>query len=258
MMNYLKLFGLATLAIGTILYLASADEHRVVMGDQVSDLSDYTKISVNTSTDLKVRVGEAYGLHVKADEKDLKFLKIYIKGQTLVIEHKKKFFKRWRGDRPKIDITLPRLIKFTLNGSSDAHIEGIHGYYFQVAVNGSGRVDFSGATRELQLEVNGSGDVVSPSFDFQEGEIEISGSGTVDMSGECGYLELELHGSGDFAGQDFKCDEIEVEIIGSGDAKVFVRGLVEVDVMGSGKVDVYGNPKKIRDRSHKKNHVTVH
>lgn len=54
-MNYLKLFGLAAFAIGAILYLASADDHKAVVGVQKFDLGEYSKISVNTVADLKVR-----------------------------------------------------------------------------------------------------------------------------------------------------------------------------------------------------------
>jgi len=257
-MNYLKLFGLAAFAIGAILYLASADDHEVVVGDQTFDLGEYSKISVNTAADLKVNVGGDYGMNITADEKDLKNLKIYVKGQTLVIENKQRFFNKWHGDKLTIAVDMPKLKKFTLNGASDATISGLHGDLFKVVVNGSGNVDFEGATDELKAEVNGSGSLKSRSYEAGESSLEINGSGEVVFAGACRTLKIDINGSGDFDGKDFKCRRVEVDVVGSGDLEVYASEAIDVDVMGSGDVVVYGNPKDVRDQSRKKNHVTVH
>ena len=256
-MNYLKLFGIAAFAIGAILYLASADDHKVVMGDQDYDLGEFVKISVNSSTDVEIYSGEDYAINVKADERDLKVLKIYVKGQTLVIENKKDLFYSWKGDRPVITVSLPLLKKFTLNGSADAQVTGIHGSKFKVLLNGSGNIYFEGKSEELIARVNGSGGLNGTSFDVMESDIEINGSGAATMAGKCDSLEIEVNGSGEFTGRDFKCKEVEVDIAGSGDIDVFASGMLDVDVVGSGDVTVFGNPQQIKDRSRSKTHVTV-
>jgi len=256
-MNYLKLFGIAAFAIGAILYLASSDEHKVVMGNQNYDLGEYVKISVNSPTSLTIRSGEDYGLNVKADERDLKNLRIYVKGQTLVIENRDNAFNIWFGDRPEIRISLPLLKKFTLNSSSDAAIEGIHGRSFKVMNNGSGSISFKGTSDELNAVINGSGNLTSRSYDVTESGICINGSGDVSIAGKCGILEIEINGSGDVSGRGFKCKKVEVDIIGSGDLDIYASEALDVDIMGSGHVNVYGNPKYIKDRSGKKNHITM-
>lgn len=257
-MNYLKLFGVATFAIGAILYLASADDYEVVVGDQDYDLDKYVKISVNISTDMKVMAGEDYGLNIKADEKDLENIQIYVKGHTLVIKSKHSFNTSWHGDRPEITVTMPLLKKFTLNGTSDVEIEGIHGKFFMVVMNGSGSIDFEGASNELRAEINGSGSLTSESFAAEENMVEINGSGSVAMAGKCITLDVEINGSGDFDGKDYKCSEVEIDIIGSGDLEVYASEMLVVDVMGSGDVNAYGNPKHVKELSRKKNHITIH
>ncbi len=255
-MNYLKLFGIAAFAIGAILYLASSDDYVVVVGDQDYDLDKYLKISVNISTDMKVRVGKGYSLNVKADEKDLKNIKIYVKGHTLVIK-KKDYNSLWYGDRPEITITLPTLKKFTLNGTSDVEIEDIHGSYFVVVMNGSGTINFEGSTEELMAVINGSGSMSSSSYGVRESKVEINGTGSIKLEGKCKTLDLEINGTGGFSGKDYRCEEVEVSIIGSGDPEVYASESIEVDVMGSGDVNVYGKPKKVMDFSRKKSHVTI-
>lgn len=257
-MNYLKLFGIATFAVAAILYMASSEEHTAIIGEQDYDLGEYVKISVNISTDMAVRAGEEYSLNVKAHEKDLKNIKIYVKGHTLVIKSRKAYNNSWHGDRPEITISLPLLKKFTVNGSSDVEIRDIHGRYFIVIMNGSGAIDFEGHTEELVTVINGSGNLSSGSYDARESLVEINGSGAVALAGNCKTLEVEINGSGNFAGEDYKCIEVEVDILGSGDLDVYASEALEVDVMGSGDVNVYGNPKHIRDQSRKKNRITIH
>lgn len=257
-MNYLKLFGIAAFAVGAILYLAADEDHMVVVGKQDYDLGEYVKISVNISTDMKVKAGDDYSLNIKADKKDLRNIKIYVKGQTLVIK-KKNYDSSWHGDRPEIMISLPQLKKFTLNGTSDVEIKNIHGSYFIAVMNGSGTVNFEGKAEELKAVINGSGSMNSRSFGVREALIEINGSGFVDMAGKCKTLEVEINGSGDFAGKNFRCEEVETNIMGSGNINVYASYSLEVDVTGSGDVNVYGKPEHVKDMSDRKNHhVTIH
>jgi len=256
-MNYLKLFGIAAFAIATILYLASAHDHKVVMGKQGHDLGDYKKITVNAAVNLHVQSGQDYAINVKADAKDIKKLMIYVKGQTLVIAHKGGIFHSWHGARPEIRVTLPLLKKFTLNGSSDADIQGVHGSFFKVVLNGSGNIMFDGESKELKAEINGSGDLKSKSFKATESAVEINGSGSASLSGACQTLRIDISGSGDVRGKDFICEKVSVDVIGSGNSDVYASKSLDVDVTGSGEVRAYGKPKKVKDHSDKKNHVMI-
>ena len=256
-MSYLKLFGIAAFAIGAILYMASGEEHDLIMGQQDYDLGEYVNISESSAAHVTVRVGGDYGLDVNADAKDLALLKVYVRGQTLVIEKKQSVFNSWNGPRPEITISLPKLKKYTVNGSSDVVIEGIHGSFFKAVINGSGQIKFTGGSEELKAQINGSGNLISPSFETVDGDISINGSGEVRMSGKCRSLEIEINGSGDFSAKDFICEKVEVDIAGSGNITVYASEALDVDVAGSGDVNVYGNPDKVIDRSRKKNHITL-
>jgi hypothetical protein len=256
-MNYLKLFGIAAFAIGAILYMASGEEHDLVIGQQNYDLGEYVNISEGSAAHVIVRVGEDYALNVNADEKDLALLKVYVRGQTLVIENKRSVFNSWGGPKPEITISLPKLKKYTVNGSSDVVIEGIHGSIFKAVINGSGQIKFTGGSEELKAQINGSGGLLSPSFETVESDISINGSGEVKISGKCKNLDVEINGSGDFAAKDFICEKVEVDIAGSGDLVVYASAAIDVDVDGSGDVYVYGNPDKVIDRSRKKNHIKI-
>ncbi len=257
-MSYLKLFGVAAFAIGAILYLASSDEHKVIVGEQNYILTEYVHISDSSSTYMKVRAGEEYSLNIKADERDLETFKIYVKGHTLVIEKKQTKYDSWHGDRPEISITLPKLKKFTLNGSSDVEIEGIHGDFFKAVVNGSGVINFDGASKELTAIINGTGSLHGKPYKSLESAIIISGNGSAGLSGNCKLLEIEIKGSGEFYGKDYKCNMVGMEIIGNGEIEVYASELVDVDVLGYAKIHVYGKPEKVIDRTENNNHLILH
>lgn len=256
-MNYMKLFGLAAFAIGAILYLASGEDHKLVVGQQNYDIEEYVKISDSSSSIIIVRAGEGYSLNVEADERDLAALKIYVKGHTLVIENRKSIFGSWQGDIPKITVTLPTLKKYTLKGSSEVEITGLHGSIFKAVLEGSGMIGFEGHSDELIVEITGSGGVNGLPFKTQEAAVDITGSGAVVLVGECTSLEVEIVGSGDFEGKDFKCETVEADIVGAGDMKVYARERLDVDVVGTGSVNVYGDPKEVKDQSRRKDHITI-
>ncbi|PHZ84967.1 head GIN domain-containing protein [Paremcibacter congregatus] len=257
-MSYLKLFGIAAFAIGAILYLASADDHEVVVGEQDYDLEEFYKISINTSVNVRVKVAKDYGIVASGDEQDLKFLKVYVKGQTLVIENKRDSYSSWRGEVPSIDIFTPKLKQLTLNGSSDADVRDLRGGIFKAVINGSGTINFEGKVEELKIEINGSGDVAGDIAGVDTSEVVINGSGDVDLSGKCNSLMIEVNGVGDFSGRKYLCNQVGVDLGGAGDIEVFARNAIKVYVVGSGEVHVYGNPAKVKDKSRRKDHVILH
>ncbi len=256
-MTYLKLFGIATFAIGAILYLASAEDHNVVMGEQDYDLGEYSKISVNISAKLEVVSGEDYRLNVSASEEVLKTLKIYVKGQTLVLGNRGPAMDMGPDDHAEIAIHLPYLKKITINGSADADVKDVHGKIFKAIMNGTGNIEFDGESKTLILQINGSGDLSSTSFIAEESMVEINGSGDISLAGVCETLEVETNGSGNFYGADFKCEEVEASTVGSGDIDVFARDSLEVKAIGSGDVTAYGKPKNVTDYSDRKTHLVL-
>ncbi|MCF8473148.1 MAG: DUF2807 domain-containing protein [Emcibacter sp.] len=256
-MGYLKLFGIATFAIGMILYLASADDHKIVKGEQHYPIGDYEKISVDIPADLNIIVGQDYSLNIEADEKDIENLRLYVKGQTLVLEYKKGYSNGWQRHTPKITMSLPLLRKITLNSSAMAKIESILGNSFKAVINGSGTIDISGESEALQIEINGSGTLRSASFQTKESDVHIDGSGLVVLKGDCDKLSIDINGSGEFSGKNFICHTADVDISGSSNIEVYASDTLEVDVSGSGDVNVFGHPKQIRDHSDKKKHVII-
>ena len=71
----------------------------------------------------------------------------------------------------------------------------------------------------------------------------IAGSGKIEFSGSAKSLEVSIAGSGDLVAADLTADRCEVSIAGSGDCSIHVNDALEVSIAGSGDVRYKGSPK---------------
>lgn len=262
-MKYLKLFGITTLIIAAVLYMA-ADKEIAYEGPFVSaaehfEEGEFSKINLNIrSSQAVVTVGKPYSINIKADPEDLKNIELKVEDGKLTIKKKKRSWGGWHGGNPEIAISLPYLESFAINGSSDASISGIKGEKFSAEINGSGDLSFEGKSGLLFARINGSGNMKIPEYDAKHIKININGSGDISLDGECERMGIQINGSGDLDSKGFSCKQVDVGINGSGDLSVFASASIEANVSGSGEIHVYGNPSKVIDHSRKKNHIVLH
>jgi hypothetical protein len=111
-----------------------------------------------------------------------------------------------------------------------------------VALTGSGRISSTGqftGLNQLDVAVSGSGDI---QFDAtaKDMNLYLSGSGDIEMRGTTNTLEITISGSGDVSAASLKASKCQVHISGSGDADVHVNGDLETSISGSGDVHYKG------------------
>jgi len=262
-MKYVRLFGITTLIIAAVLYMA-ADKEEAYEGPYVSaeehyEAGDFSKINLNIrSSQAVVRVGEPYSIEIKADPEDLKNIELMVEDGIMTIKKKKRSWGGWHGGNPEVAISLPYLERFSVNGSSDAKITGIESEKFFGEVNGAGDLSFEGKSGFLFAAINGSGDLRSHKFDADQAQVQINGSGDIVLKGACRHMDVKVNGSGDVNARNFKCEDVDVGIHGFSDLSIFASSSVEANVSGNGEIQVYGNPAKVRDHSRRKKHLIIH
>ena len=175
--------------------------------EQNRQVAGFDRITLAGSMDVQVRVGEAHSVKVIADDKVIDRIVTEVTDGKLVIKQKSG---SWRGGDADVEITLPELTAFAINGSGDADITAVD-------------------SKSLTLAINGSGDL--------------------DVAGRCGSSTLAINGSGDVDAEALKCDTVSVTINGSGNADVYADEQVEVTIRGSADVTVHGNPDRVIPRS---------
>ena len=220
----------------TVASIAVLSAATMVMADDISeemrDVDAFTKVKLEGSMDVEVKVGAKQSVKVIADSDIIKYLRTRVHGGELEIDIKhesgtRKLFRRI--EKMQVIITVPSLEGAEVHGSGDLLVEDA------VADN-------------FVLEVHGSGDAVLENAKVDSLDVELQGSGDIDMQGTCGDVRVELQGSGDINGTKMKCKAADVMLQGSGDVDVYATASADVTVRGSGDIRVAGKPDKINSR----------
>ena len=219
---------------------------------EMADFSGFSRIELDTSADLKVKIGNEFSVKMTGDQRRIDRMEFERSGDKLEISGRSRFgfFGRDSGGYIKIEITMPDLEEMEINSSGDAEISGLDNKEISLNINGSGNIYATGKSENLQIEVNGSGDIELDQFKSKSVSIEIEGSGNVDFDGgTCDKMKIDVEGSGDIDAKDFVCKEINMDISGSGNSRVYATDLFIFKGDGSCRVDVFGKPNKIEDRT---------
>lgn len=253
MNKLIKLTGVSAAALMAALYAASVTESMAKDITQSSDLTGFTKVQLNTSSDINIKIGSSYSIEMVGDEERIGNTILEIKGDTLKIKHKRGHFNYNNSQDMVINVVMPSIEGMQINGSGDAEIVGVNSASLDLGINGSGDMVVSGKAEELDISINGSGDISMDEVDGKNVEISINGSGDVMFNGgTCQTLEIDIHGSGDVEAKNMKCQDVNVEVSGSGNSEVYASNSLTFDSHGSGNVDVYGKPKSVIDKEAKR------
>lgn len=223
----MKLFksAVATVAVLAAATMASADNDDVA--EEMRDVEAFTKVSLQGSMDVEVRVGKEQSVKVIADADVLEYLETRVRGGELRIDLDCDGARACRRiHKLEVQITVPSLEGAEVHGSGDMYIENVKADRFD-------------------LEVHGSGDAIVNGAELSRLDIDLQGSGDIQIEGSCNEVRMDLQGSGDIDAGDMQCKDAEVSVHGSGDVEVHASASADVSVRGSGDIVVRGKPDKI-------------
>ena len=205
--------------------------------EETRDVKSFDEVSLYGSMNVDITVGEKQSVRVVADDKIIDDIETFVRGDTLRIKLKDGHYGRIK--KMHVYVTVPKLEGASIHGSGDMDITGgIDGnFYFSVYGSGNAEID--------DLKVS-------------DLELSIHGSGNVKLNGSCDELDADVHGSGDVYGKALKCGDVEVDIHGSGDVEIGVTNSINAAVFGSGDVEIYGKPDKVRSKVRGSSDINVH
>lgn len=144
----------------------------------------------------------------------------------------------------KVELSLPVLEKFQMQGSGDSQVSGFHGSRLELSVTGSGDLNFAGDYQQVQARSSGSGDLALSFTQLDSLDLVLQGSGDVSLKGQAKLLNFKLSGSGDLDSSAMKAKQVSVFCSGSSEVQVFAAQAITVRSLGSGNTTVYGKPAK--------------
>lgn len=184
--------------------------------------TNFDKVNSSGTFEVYISQGEDYILIVSAEENILPYIETRVSNGILNIDNED--FKSIRNDLPmEVFITMPVLEGIKLSGSGSINTDYFVCDEMDIILSGSGRIQTSCSTEEVEATVSGSG-LVNISGDTKTAEFNISGSGNIEA------VQLSTMG----------CHS---NISGSGDVWISVDKLLEANISGSGNVYCYGNPR---------------
>lgn len=173
-------------------------------------------------------------LTVEAEEDMLPDIKTEVRGRTLYLDVKDRY---WRKDHWG---SFKNGIKYYIT------MQTVHGF----SISGSGTITAENIeTDKIKISISGSGEIGIESLQAQDLNLWISGSGDCYLTGEVGTQNITISGSGSYAGEDLRSNETTALISGSGDATIWVEKEIDVHISGSGKVEYKGDPEAVSFQS---------
>lgn len=204
--RFVRLAALAALLLFTA-PLATAADHSLFKGNLFSrgekgsgtlvtrrfDVGEFDRIELDGGFDVYVTVGGAGDVTATVDDNLVDLFTAEVERGVLRLDWK-------QGCRPdrksRVDVTLPELKGFTVNGAGDVEITGARGPSLALRINGAGDMAVSGAVDALELTVSGAGDVKAGDLDAQDVEVRVSGAGDATVRA-ARSLEATVSGVGD-------------------------------------------------------------
>lgn len=186
------------------------------------NVSDFTKLSMNTSGKVFVIQGAEYSCTIETEENIAELITTEVKDNELLISQTKNF----NTNTLNIYITMPFIDKLSLDGSGD--------------INCKNEI----SSKTLELELNGSGNINMNKIIVLTLDCSIDGSGNINLlTGKTKDANFELGGSGNITADHIDCENVVASIDGSGNIDCFASLTLKVDIDGSGNLKYKGQPK---------------
>jgi len=221
---FLSAIGLLTLAVagfGFTNNLATPIESKQVESRTVDS---FDKIEIGGSFEVIIQKGPQSAIQLEGN--NLENVKLEVKNSTLSIGFEKD---NWKNPSVEVRLTVPELYAISLAGSSTVIADGPFGN-----------------EKTLNLEIAGSGNMMIE-VNAKELVAGIAGSGSLTCVGKADEISVDIAGSGDYNGKELKGRIGKVSIAGSGDTDIYTSEKCWVEVAGSGRVHVYGNPEQLKE-----------
>jgi len=185
-------------------------------------VSNYDKISVAGSFDVKLIKGMEGSITVKADENLMEYIVTEVKNGNLKIRIKKDFN---ISTNKTILVTVPfeTINAISLAGSGDVYSEDtIDSSDLKLSLAGSGNLNLNVSSKNLSSN--------------------IAGSGNMTLNGNSNEFYCNIAGSGNVNGDELKALVATVKIAGSGNVKINAVNEIHGKNVGSGNIYYSGNP----------------
>ena len=160
---------------------------------QTRDVAKFTRIDNRASVDVRLHVGEAQRVRVRAGEKVIHDVGTKVRDGTLHVTFDHHGF---CGNDLVVEASVPALSAVETSGSGDIDVDGIDADAFKLRSDGSADIWLAGTAGRLAVNIDGSGDADLGDLAAREARVFVGGSGDADVRAD-DKLDVTVDGSGD-------------------------------------------------------------
>lgn len=159
---------------------------------ETRSLPEFTGLELAGSNRVTVQVGAPQSVTVHADDNLIGHVSTTVRSGTLVIDTSGSISTR---TPMRVSVVVPTLTSVTLSGSGTIVVDGVESAAFTAGLPGSGTVQVTGRTEQLQASLEGSGQLALQGLTARAVELRLSGSGEIRVHA-VDSLDVDLSGSG--------------------------------------------------------------
>lgn len=148
--------------------------------EQSRTVPEFKSIVSKGAFKLAVDVGQAQSIKIRADNRNLDWVRTEVVGNELILSYKHK--STWSSeDNVEITIGAPILQKFRLAGAGATEITHVQGDKFELVSEGAGLIKVSGKVKNLSLTAKGVGMVDTRDLYAEIADVALNGVGAVEV-----------------------------------------------------------------------------
>ena len=193
-------------------------------------LKDFNEIDMSGVFDLVIQHGEEYAIEMDGSDVLKKRYHLGVTGETLEIDYHTRSKDFWKGDVDddpvKLTITLPSLQKLKVKGAGKFKIRGFHEQEAKISLTGA-------MVGDARISVN-------------QLSVDMTGPVVFELDGEGDYMEASISGTSQFRATNYPVNHCIIEARGLGQARVNVRGTLEIEKDFTSNVHYTGNPQVVK------------
>jgi hypothetical protein len=156
----------------------------------------FESIELRGGARVDVQVGQPASLVVSGGADAVANLESRVTNGTLVLQSRRRGFRVWTGGEPvRLRVTLPTLRTLTINGATEAQLNGPSGGELDLVVNGAASFQASGSVDRLTARLNGAGNMDLSRLSAVNATVEANGAGNITVY-VTGSLDARVNGVG--------------------------------------------------------------
>jgi hypothetical protein len=175
--------------------LAGCDANTGPARTENRSVAAFHAIELRGAAQMQVEVGKGPSLAITAGDRVLQDTSTEVRDGVLVVQVREQGGWFRRGPAASLVVQAPTLDSLKISGAGDFALRDVSGDSLVISVQGAGRLEATGAVRQLTASIDGAGNADLARLVATDAEVAVNGAGRLQVHAT-GTLRAEVNGVG--------------------------------------------------------------